>query len=68
MQRKEIVFSSLLTLFLAEIIVTKGRAVRETYGVVRPLVLHMRMFHLERLFSAIDLRPQPPKGTDSSVA
>lgn len=61
MLRKEIVFSSLSTLFLAEIIVTKGRPVRETYGVVCLLVLHIRMFHLERLFPAIGLNPQAPK-------
>lgn len=29
------------------IIVTKGRAVRDTLGGVHPLVLHTRMFHLE---------------------
>lgn len=39
----------------------KGRPVRETYGVVCLLVLHTRMFHLERLFPAIGLSPPAPK-------
>lgn len=74
---RKYILSLTLTLFLAEIIVTKGRPVRETLGVVYPLVLQKDVSL--RLFPYIGLacppkkkqlkkNPKQTKPPDSSVA